>query len=376
MPTTAEGVTARWLHEGRTVAVALLIETVGSSPFEVGAQMAMNDAAEVEGSVTGGCVEAAVAMEAEAIMRGGPPKLLSFGVDDARAVGVGLTCGGTVRLFLHRLDRTALALLEAVAEARDKGVPVAVATLSSAGGAGAKMAVFEDRVIGTLGSTDLLDRTVIREARGLLDEGLSMWRHYGTGGETMGSDLSVLIKSYSGRPSMVIFGAIDFSAELARLATTVGYKVTICDPRAPFVSSSRFHESAEVIVDWPDQVLDPGRLGPRDAVLVFTHDPKLDEPALIAALASGAGYVGALGSRRTHRDRRGRLREVGVDESEIDRIHSPCGLDVGARTPAETAISVLGEIIATRTGRRGLSLKETDGPIHPRRAETGRSADR
>jgi xanthine dehydrogenase accessory factor len=181
----------------------------------------------------------------------------------------------------------------------------------------------------------------------------------------MGSELAVYIQAFSTRPRMVVFGAIDFSAEMADVASEIGYEVTICDAREPFIRSPRFSRSAEVVVDWPDRYLRDVRLGPRDVVLVFTHDPKFDEPALTAALASGAGYVGALGSRRTQERRVERLRDAGLDDESIARIHAPCGLDVGARTPAETAISILAEVIAVRTGRTGDRLKETSGPIHP-----------
>jgi xanthine dehydrogenase accessory factor len=163
---------------------------------------------------------------------------------------------------------------------------------------------------------------------------------------------------------MVIFGAIDFSAAMAKLGAEVGYSVTICDARSPFLGSPRFSESAEVVVDWPDRYLNGQELGPRDVVLVFTHDAKFDEPALIAALASGAGYIGALGSRRTQQRRVERLRDAGLNEEAIARIHAPCGLDLGARTPAETSVSILAEVIAVRAGRDGEQLSETVGPIH------------
>jgi xanthine dehydrogenase accessory factor len=166
---------------------------------------------------------------------------------------------------------------------------------------------------------------------------------------------------------MVIFGAIDFAAATAALARDVGYRVTIVDAREPFLRSARFSDMAEVVVDWPDRYLASRALGPRDVVLVFTHDPKFDQPALVSALASGAGYVGALGSRRTQRDREDRLREAGVDQSEIDRIAAPCGLDIGARTPSETAVSILAEVIARQNARSGEALVDSEGPIHPRR---------
>jgi xanthine dehydrogenase accessory factor len=230
--------------------------------------------------------------------------------------------------------------------------------------AGATISIVDDEVAGSLGVTELLDRSVARDARGQLDEGVSRTRRYGAGGEVMGSDLGVYIQAFSSAPRMVIFGAIDYSAEMAKLAGDVGYAVTICDAREPFVSSPRFSRSAEVVVDWPDRYMEGRELGPRDVVLVFTHDPKFDQPALLAALDSGAGYVGALGSRRTHRKRVERLREAGLDDEQLATIHAPCGLDLGARTPSETAVSILAEVIAVRAERSGESLRETTGPIH------------
>lgn len=273
-------------------------------------------------------------------------------------------CGGTVRVFVHEQGADSLEALEAAAGARAAGRPVALATLLEGDRAGAKMTILGEEVVGGLGVTELLDRSVERDARGQLDEGMSRIRRYGAGGEVMGSDLAVYIQAFSTRPRMVIFGAIDFSAEMAKLAGEIGYAVTICDARRPFVSSPRFTRAAEVVVDWPDRYMEGQELGPRDVVLVFTHDPKFDEPALISALATGAGYVGALGSRRTQERRLERLRDAGLGEESIARIHAPCGLDVGARTPAETAISILAEMIAVRTGRSGERLAETSGPIH------------
>jgi xanthine dehydrogenase accessory factor len=274
-------------------------------------------------------------------------------------------CGGTVRLFVHEEGEDALEALDAVAQAREAGRPAALATLLDGEGAGAKLAILDGGVVGGLGVTELLDRSVERDARGQLDEGLSRVRRYGAGGEVMGSDLAVYIQAFETRPRMVIFGAIDFSAEMAKLASEAGYEVTICDAREPFIDSPRFSRVADVVVDWPDRFMAGQELGPRDVVLVFTHDAKFDEPALISTLATGAGYVGALGSRRTQERRVERLREAGLDEDAIARIHAPCGLDVGARTPVETAVSILAEVIAVRAGRSGESLRETSGPIHP-----------
>jgi xanthine dehydrogenase accessory factor len=268
-------------------------------------------------------------------------------------------------VFVHELGEDSLKPLEAVAAARAADQPVARGTLLDGDRAGASISILENRVVGSLGVTELLDRSVVRDARGQLDEGVSRIRRYGAGGEVMGSEVAVYIQAFSAPPRMLIFGAIDFSSEMANVASDIGYQVTICDAREPFARSPRFSQNAEVVIEWPDRYLQGQDLGPRDVVLVFTHDPKFDEPALAAALATDAGYVGALGSRRTQERRAERLRDAGLDEQSIARVHAPCGLDVGARTPSETAISILAEVIAVRTGRTGESLRETSGPIHP-----------
>jgi xanthine dehydrogenase accessory factor len=364
IPPSSETIAAQRLREGRRVVCATLVERIGSAPLDPGAQMLVDDAGGIEGSVTGGCVEAALVEEAHRIFAGGEPRVVTYGVSDDEAAEVGLMCGGTVRVFVSELTEQALPALEAVAEARAGNRPVARATLLDGDRAGAATAVTNGGITGSLGVVELLDRSVERDALGQLDEGVSRIRRYGAGGEVMGADLAVYIQAFARAPRMVIFGAIDYSAETAKVASDVGYEVTICDAREPFVSSPRFAAHAEVVVDWPDRYMEGRRLGPRDVVLVFTHDPKFDEPALVAALGSGAGYVGALGSRRTHRDRVERLREAGLDEHEIERIHAPCGLDLGARTPSETAVSILAEVIAVRADRSGESLRETRGPIH------------
>jgi xanthine dehydrogenase accessory factor len=356
-----------WLAEGRRVVAATLVETVGSAPLEPGAAMLVDDGGRIEGSVTGGCVEGALVEEAQGILAGAPPRVASYGISDQQAADVGLMCGGTVRVFVHELQ--AREPLEAAREHIAQGRPVALATLLDGPAAGAAMAVLEDRVVGGLRQDELLDANVTREARGFLDEGRSALRRYSARGETIGSDLRVAIHAFATPPQMVVFGAIDFSAALARIATEIGYAVTIVDARQAFAQSPRFSQHAEVVVAWPDEYLSGRELGPRDAVLVFTHDPKFDEPALLAALDSGAGYIGALGSRRTHADREQRLRAAGVADEELRRISSPCGLDVGARTPAETAIAVLAEVLALRAHRGGGRLAEASGPIHPDVAE-------
>ncbi|MGH2955013.1 MAG: XdhC family protein [Solirubrobacterales bacterium] len=358
-------VASHWLGEGRRVVATTLVDRIGSAPLDPGAEMLVDADGNIEGTVTGGCVESSLVDEAREVLGGGAPRVVEYGVSDQQAADVGLMCGGTVRVLVHELGETARGPLAAVAAAVEDGAPAALATLIDGEHAGAQLAVLADgTTVGGLG-LGLLDHAVQREALGFLDEGLSALRRYGSGGEVMGDELGVLIQSFATPPEMAIFGAIDFSAALARIAREAGYRVTICDAREPFARSERFAEAAEVVVDWPDRYLSTRRLGLRDAILVFTHDPKFDQPALTAALASGAGYVGALGSRRTQAERAERLRRAGVPAEEIARIHAPCGLDVGARTPAETAVSILAEVIAVRTGRSGVSLRASRGPIHP-----------
>jgi xanthine dehydrogenase accessory factor len=362
-------IASEWLADGRRFVQALLVEVEGSAPLPDGAMMIIDGQGRIEGSLTGGCVEGAIVAEAEAILAqddARPAQLLTYGISDELAGTVGLMCGGIVHILVHELRGSAADAERAALEAHRAGRPAAVATLLDGPQAGARVTVGEDEVIGTLGVTDLLDRNVAREAQGLLAEGKSTLRRFGADGATLGDDLRVHIRAYALPPRMVIFGAIDFSAALAPFAAQIGYEVTIVDARRRFARSPRFSSSATVSVGWPQEVMADIELGPRDAILVFTHDPKFDEPALTAALATGAGYIGALGSRQTTADRARRLRQAGLAEGDLARIHAPCGLDIGSRTAEETAISVLAEIIADRAQRAGTPLRRTTGPIHGR----------
>jgi xanthine dehydrogenase accessory factor len=220
-------------------------------------------------------------------------------------------------------------------------------------------------VIGSLGDPDL-DRVVTRDVRGELAAGLTGTRHYGLHGEARERELSIFVESFAPPPRMVIFGAVDFTAALARVAKILGYRVTVCDARPVFATRARFPMADDVVVSWPDRYLaDVGAtLGPRDAVCVLTHDSKFDVPAIVAALETGVGYLGAMGSRRTTEARSQRLRDAGVSEEGIARVMAPIGLDIGARTPEETAVSICAEVIAARTGREAPSLRDKSGPIH------------
>jgi xanthine dehydrogenase accessory factor len=361
-----------WLDEGRAFAAGTLVAVDGSSPLDVGASVYIAADGTIEGSVTGGCVESAVAQEALMMLEGDlPPKLVTYGISDELAGTVGLMCGGIVHIFIHAIrDEAREPLLAALTAIRDEQ-PAALATLLDGTGAGAKLFVSADGALGSLGRSALLDSNAAQEARGLTIQGRSTVREFGADGASLGSGLRIHVAAIAEPPQMVIFGAIDFASALAPLAKGLGYRVTIADPRRAFLDSPRFSSNARTIAAWPDKALEGMTLGPRDAALVFTHDPKLDVPAVEAALATGAGYVGALGSRRTTLDRNERLRAAGLSEAALARLHAPCGLDIGASTVEETAVAILAEIIADRTGRAGRALRETSGPIRRERAETG-----
>ena len=354
----------RWRASGRRVAVARVVGVEGSGPRDPGATMAVSEDGEVAGSVSGGCVEGAVLTEALDVLSHSRPRLVSFGYSDDEAFAVGLTCGGTVTVFVEPLSSP----YEELRDALRAEEPVALVTQVAGPSPGAKLLVGPDRraPVGTLGDPDL-DRVAARDALGELASGLSGTRHYGLHGEAMEGDVTLFVESFAPLPRMVIFGAVDFTAALARTAKTLGYRVTVCDARPVFATAARFPMADEVVVDWPDRHLaEVGhRLGPRDAVCVLTHDPKFDVPAIVAALKTDVGYLGAMGSRRTHATRVDRLREVGVTDEELGRVMAPIGLDIGARTPEETAVSICAEIIALRTGKAALSLRDADGPIHP-----------
>jgi xanthine dehydrogenase accessory factor len=258
-------------------------------------------------------------------------------------------------------------LYEELAAAIRAEEAVALATVIAGPGQGGKLLVGPGRTpVGSLGNADL-DRVVVRDALGELAAGTTVVRHYGEHGEARETVVAVFVESFAPPPQMLVFGAVDFTAALVRVAKVLGYRVTVCDAREVFATRARFPQADEVVVDWPDRLLRRvgGGLTARDAVCVLTHDAKFDLPALVAALATDVGYVGAMGSRRTHAERIGRLEEAGVDAASLLRIRAPIGLDIGARTPEETAVSICSEIIAQRTGRQDARpLSDTEGPIH------------
>lgn len=257
-------------------------------------------------------------------------------------------------------------LYEALAEALRADEPVALATIVEGVGKGARLLVRPGmEALGTLGNPEL-DEVATRDVLGELELGQTCVRHYGAGGEQRMEDLTLFVESFAPQPRMLIFGAVDFTAALARVAKVLGYKVVVCDARKVFATPKRFPMADEIRVEWPDSVFDAygGRLRPVDAVCILTHDTKFDVPAVVRALQTDVGYIGVMGSRRTHAKRVERLREVGVDEDGLARLMAPIGLDIGGRTPEETAVSVVAEIIAVRAGRAAPSLRDSEGPIH------------
>ncbi len=252
--------------------------------------------------------------------------------------------------------------------------PVAIATVIEGPSIGGKLLVTPEEHVGTMGNVDL-DRAVVEAARGMLEGGRTGMRHYGPRGQRRMEDVAVFIQSFAPPPRMYVFGAIDFASAVARIGKFMGYRVTVCDARPVFATRERFPTADEVVVAWPDEFLKTAEVDNRTVICVLTHDPKFDVPVLKAALKTPAGYIGAMGSRRTHNNRTARLKEEGVTEGELARISSPIGLDIGARTPEETAVAIAAEIIAFRTGHSGGRLSERSGPIHASQPDTVPSPD-
>ncbi|MCO5967185.1 XdhC family protein [Actinoallomurus soli] len=353
-----------WYAAGETFGLATVVDTFRSAPRPPGAAMAVSTAGEAVGSVSGGCVEGAVYEVAREVMDTGRPVVRRYGVSDDDAFAVGLTCGGILDVLVEPVGPATYPEFADVVASVERHEPVAVVTVvAGPREIGARRVVWPDRVAGSLG-LERLDAAVDDDARGMLAQGLTGVRRYGPDGERRGDELSVFVHSFAPPPRMLVFGAIDFAAAVVRVGRFLGYHVTVCDARPVFATAKRFPDADEVVVKWPHRFLAETEVDERTAICVLTHDPKFDVPLLEVALRTPAGYVGAMGSRRTHDERLKRLREAGVTEDEIARLRSPIGLDIGARTPEETAISVAAELIELRWGGTGRPLSETEGRIH------------
>ncbi|MEV4656342.1 XdhC/CoxI family protein [Micromonospora sp. NPDC049301] len=371
----------RRCRAGEAVALATVVATWRSAPQPPGAAMLVAADGTVTGSVSGGCVEADLYERARHVLDTGTPELTRYGISDDTAYAVGLTCGGVLDVFVERIDGGGLAELAAVDAARRSGQPVAVVTCVAAdagdppgavpadpaGRLGRRLVLTGERVSGSLGD-DRLDAAATADALGLLAAGHSGVLRYGYHGQRRGSGLSLFVATYATPPRMIVFGAIDFAAAVARIGAFLGYRVTVCDARPVFATTPRFPEADEVVVQWPHRYLgaelDAGRVDGRTVVCVLTHDPKFDVPLLALALRHRLAYVGAMGSRRTHDERHKLLREAGLSAEQLARLASPIGLDLGGRTPEETAVSVAAQIVAGRWGGTGRPLTALAGPIH------------
>ncbi|MFF5900568.1 XdhC family protein [Streptomyces argenteolus] len=359
----------RWVGQGRVFAVATVVAVGGSAPRQPGAALAVDSEGTAIGSVSGGCVEGAVYELCRQAIEDGTTVRERFGYSDDDAFAVGLTCGGVIDVLVTpvRADDPARPVFAAAFAAAAQGRAAAVARVTEGPDdlLGRLLLVRPDGTYeGGLGGHPELDRTAAAEARALLDAGRTGQVAIGADGSRCGRPLTLLVESSVPPPRMIVFGAIDFAAALVRAGRFLGYRVTVCDARPVFATAARFPDADEIVVDWPHRYLATTDVDTRTVLCVLTHDAKFDVPLLELALRLPVAYVGAMGSRRTHLERNERLREAGVPESRLAVLHSPIGLDLGARTPEETALSIAAEIVAERRGGSGLPLKGSHTPIH------------
>ncbi|MFF9277469.1 XdhC family protein [Streptomyces griseosporeus] len=371
----------RWVEQGRDFAVATVVAVGGSAPRQPGAALAVDADGTAIGSVSGGCVEGAVYELCRQALEDGETVLERFGYSDEDAFAVGLTCGGVIDILVtpvRAADPVRPVLATALAAAA-RGEAAAVARIVSGPAElrGRTLLVGTDGSFeGGFGAHPELDRTVAAEAGAFLDAGRTGTLEIGEQGSRCGAPLTLLIESSVPSPRMIVFGAIDFASALVRIGKFLGYRVTVCDAREVFATRTRFPEADEIVVEWPHRYLERTAVDARTVLCVLTHDAKFDVPLLKLALRLPVAYVGAMGSRRTHLDRNRRLREVGVTDLELARLRSPIGLDLGARTPEETALSIAAEIVANRRGGSGAALTGAHTPIHHDTTSAGVAAGR
>ncbi|RVU28627.1 XdhC/CoxI family protein [Streptomyces antnestii] len=364
----------QWARQGREFAVATVVAVGGSAPRQPGAALAVDSEGTAIGSVSGGCVEGAVYALCQQALEDGETVLERFGYSDEDAFAVGLTCGGVIDILVTpvRADTPGREVFAAALSAAARGRAAAVARVTEGPAELLGRAILvqdgpdgEGGYEGTLGGHPELDRTAAGEARALLDAGRTATVEIGESGSRCGQPLTILVESSVPPPRMIVFGAIDFASALVRIGKFLGYHVTVCDARPVFATPARFPDADDIVVEWPHRYLERTETDARTVLCVLTHDAKFDIPLLELALRLPVAYVGAMGSRRTHLDRNERLRDVGVTELELARLRSPIGLDLGARTPEETALSIASEIVANRRGGSGVSLTGAHTPIHP-----------
>jgi xanthine dehydrogenase accessory factor len=366
-----------WLEEGREFAVATVVSVGGSAPRGPGAALAVDSEGTAIGSVSGGCVEGAVYDLCADALRSGETVRERFGYSDEDAFAVGLTCGGVIDVLVTPVGAGAPSreVFRAALATAARGGTAALARVveGPAELLGRALLVRSDGSYeGGLGGHPDLDRTAVAEAGALLHVGRTGTVGLSEDGSHCPGGLTLLVESRVPPPRMIVFGAVDFAAALVRAGKFLGHHVTVCDARPVFATQARFPEADEVVVDWPHRYLRSTPTDERTVLCVLTHDAKFDVPLLTEALRMPVAFVGAMGSRRTHEDRNRRLREAGLTERELSRLRSPIGLDLGARTPEETALSIAAEIVALRHGGTGRPLTGGAAPIH--RGLTGAAA--
>jgi len=339
-----------WHDAGEQVALATVIRVIGSAPRPVGAKMIVSASGRMAGSVSGGCVETTVFEEMMDVLSGGPPRKLHFGITEDMIWDVGLACGGTIDVFVHVLDR---ALVDALADCLEEGRACALATLVSGEAAGAMALITTGGVVSGWDDPELT-----RLAQELLAERVEVGLV-----SALAPGLEAFVEPFLPPPALVIIGGVHIGIPLSRFAKNLGFYVTLVDPRAKFANRERFPEVDEVLLEWPDEALAHLEVDDTTYIVILSHDPKIDEPTLAAALKTDAAYIGAIGSRKTHADRFERLAKWGITAEQLRRVHAPIGLDLGGRTPEETALSIIAEVVAVKNGRSGGSLRSTSGPI-------------
>ncbi|MER5805629.1 XdhC family protein [Streptomyces mirabilis] len=360
-----------WCRAAHPFALATVVQVSGSAPLPIGTALAVDADGTVVGSVSGGCVEGAVYELGQQVLMGDePPTQARFGYSDDDAFAVGLTCGGELDVLVQRIDPADQPHLTAAFDEVTSGRPVAVAQIIDGPEEllGRTLSVTGDGSTqdGAVGGEDW-EAAVAAQAGALLRAGRTGRVEIGGDATTCPERLSVLVHTHASRPRMLIFGAVDFAGALSEIGRFLGYRVTVCDARPVFATPTRFPHADDVVADWPHRYLAATEVDARTAVCVLTHDAKFDIPLLRLALGLPVGYVGVMGSRRTHAHRLDLLREAGVPEEHLARMHSPIGLDLGAHTPEETAISIVAEITAHTHQGSGTPLSWSTGPIHRQR---------
>ncbi len=340
-----------WRADGKQIALATVIETEGSAPRREGARLVVSSTGEMVGSVSGGCVESDVIGHAQNVLKTGAPRLIRYAITDDMVWDVGLACGGTVEVWIERLEeiedsaRSASqpGLQTKLERAVLEGRMVAQAVLlSGPGRPGAKMLIWPSgETLASLGDPDL-DQQVATDAMAMMTRPRAESRAYGE------PATRVFIEIFPAPAHLVIFGAVHVAIPLTTMAKILGYRVTVVDPRTQFANDERFPHADEIIPEWPQKAVEKIDIGPSTACVVLTHDPKIDEPALKSLLGKGAGYLGAIGSRKTHDERFERMAKLGVSAEQLAKVYAPIGLDLGAETPEEIALAILAEIVAVR----------------------------